>query len=49
MDQKLPDPVREDIVNLQKANTALTNRLLELEEKLKYYMRESENASQAKE
>lgn len=49
MDQKLPDPVREDIVNLQKANTALTNRLLELEEKLKYYVRENENASQEKE
>lgn len=35
MDQNLPDPVREDIMNLQRANTALTNRLLELEEKLK--------------
>ena len=31
----LPDPVREDIVNLQKSNTALTNRLLELEAELK--------------
>ena len=31
----LPDPVREDIVNLQKANTELTNRLLELEEQLR--------------
>ena len=40
MDQNLPDPVREDIANLQKANTALTNRLLELEEKLKYYTKE---------
>ena len=40
MDQNLPDPVREDIANLQKANTALTNRLLELEEKLKYYVKE---------
>ena len=40
MDQHLPDPVREDIANLQKANTALTNRLLELEEKLKYYVKE---------
>ena len=49
MDQQLPDPVREDIVDLQRANTALTNRLLELEEKLKYYVRENENASQEKE
>ena len=40
MDQHLPDPVREDIANLQKANTVLTNRLLELEEKLKYYVKE---------
>ena len=40
MDQHLPDPVREDIANLQKANTVLTNRLLEMEEKLKYYVKE---------
>ena len=31
----LPDPVREDIVNLQKSNTALTNKLLELEAEVK--------------
>lgn len=31
----LPDPVREDISNLQKANTELINRVLELEEKVK--------------
>ncbi len=32
MDQvDLPDPVREDIVNLQRADSELTNRLLELE------------------
>ena len=31
----LPDPVREDIVNLQRANTELTNRLLDLEQELK--------------
>lgn len=43
MDQNLPDPVREDIVNLQRANTALTNRLLEMEEKLKYYMKETQS------
>lgn len=35
MDQNLPDPVREDIMNLQRENTALTNRLLELEKKVK--------------
>ena len=28
----LPDPVKEDIANLQKANSELTNRLLELEQ-----------------
>lgn len=49
MDQNLPDPVREDIMNLQRANTALTNRLLELEEKLKYYIKESQNDSETKE
>lgn len=31
----LPDPVREDITNLQKADTELTNRLLLLEEQLR--------------
>lgn len=31
----LPDPVREDIVCLQKANTELTNRLLELEDEIR--------------
>ena len=31
----LPDRVREDIVNLQRANTELTNRLLDLERELK--------------
>ena len=41
LNQDLPDPVREDIVNLQKANTELTNRLLEMEEKLKRLSKES--------
>lgn len=36
----LPDPVKEDIQNLQKANTALTNRLLELEEEIKQLKRQ---------
>lgn len=31
----LPDPVREDIVCLQKANTELTNRLIEMENELR--------------
>ncbi len=31
----LPDPVREDIVNLQRANSELTNRLLDMEQELK--------------
>lgn len=31
----LPDPVREDIQNLQESNSVLTNRLLELEEKIR--------------
>lgn len=31
----LPDPVREDITNLQQADTELTNRLLLLEEQIK--------------
>ena len=36
MDQvHLPDPVREDITNLQKENSALINRVLELENRLK--------------
>ena len=35
----LPDPVREDIQNLQESNSVLTNRLLELEEKMKELQR----------
>ena len=31
----LPDPVREDITSLQKSNTALINKLIELEEEIK--------------
>lgn len=36
----LPDPVREDILNLQRANTELTNRLLELEKEMRRLHRE---------
>ena len=31
----LPDPVREDILNLQRANSEMINRILELEQQLK--------------
>lgn len=37
----LPDPVREDIAGLQRANAELTNRLLELEEQLRRLERET--------
>ncbi|MBR1703488.1 MAG: serine O-acetyltransferase [Lachnospiraceae bacterium] len=37
----LPDPVREDITNLQHANSELTNRLLALEEELRALKREN--------
>lgn len=37
----LPDPVREDIVCLQKANTELTNRLLDLEIELQNFKKKS--------
>lgn len=35
LDQTLPDPVREDITGLMKANTELTNRLLTMEQEIK--------------
>lgn len=41
LNQNLPDPVREDIMNLQKANSELTNRLLDLESQLKELSKES--------
>lgn len=38
MDQvHLPDPVREDIMQLQQTNAALTNRLIELENEIKQF------------
>lgn len=37
----LPDPVREDITQLQKANSELINRVLELEERMKELNRNS--------
>ena len=36
----LPDPVREDIVNLQQANSELINRVLELETQLRRMQKE---------
>lgn len=45
MDQvHLPDPVKEDIANLQKANSELINRVLELEEQLRRMDRRGEDA-----
>ena len=38
----LPDPVKEDIANLQKANSELTNRLLELERVVKRMKRKEQ-------
>lgn len=35
MDQNLPDPVKEDLMNLQLANTNLTNMVIELQSDLK--------------
>lgn len=42
LDQDLPDPVREDITGLMKANTELTNRLLVLEQELKLLQAQQE-------
>ncbi|NCB93565.1 MAG: serine O-acetyltransferase [Clostridia bacterium] len=38
----LPDPVRDDIRTLQRENTALTNRVLEMEKELRLYKKERE-------
>ena len=38
----LPDPVREDIIGLQRANAELTNRLLDLEREIKRWGREED-------
>ena len=40
----LPDPIREDIANLQKSNASLIERLIELEEELKVLKLEKETA-----
>lgn len=42
LDQTLPDPVREDITGLMKANTELTNRLLNLEQEIKRLREQTE-------
>lgn len=42
----LPDPVKEDIANLQMANSELTNRLLELEQQVKILEREAKAEKQ---
>ena len=38
----LPDPIREDIANLQKSNASLIQRLIEMEEELKMLKQEAE-------
>ena len=43
----LPDPVREDIMGLQRANSALTNRLLDLEREMKQLKTEKRKQEQA--
>lgn len=42
----LPDPVREDIFNLQRSNTELTNRLLCMEEELKHLKNSKQNSEE---
>ena len=39
----LPDPVKEDIAALQRANSEMTNRILELEQEVKRLKREQED------
>ena len=43
----LPEPVKEDIANLQMANSELTNRLLELEQQVKLLEREAKAEKQS--
>ena len=45
----LPDPVKEDIACLQKANTELTNRLLEMEDEMKILRRKVDKTESEKE
>ena len=40
---RLPDPVKEDITCLKRANAELTNRLIEVEQELKELKRKEEN------
>ena len=42
----LPDPVNEDIKNLQRANSEMTNRILELEQKIKQLERKEKARDQ---
>ncbi len=44
----LPDPVREDIVCLQKANSELTNRLLDMESEMKALRKKLKKAKDKK-
>lgn len=48
MDQiNFPDPVKEDINCLERANSALTNRLIELEQEMKEISRKLDNINSA--
>ena len=42
LDQALPDPVREEIAGLLKANTELTNRLLTVEQEIRRLREQNE-------
>ena len=43
----LPDPVREDITALQRANSEMANRILELEQELKRMKKTQEDEQAA--
>lgn len=45
----LPDPVKEDLVNLQYANTQLTNRVIELEKELELAEKKFQKCKKEKE
>ncbi len=42
----LPDPVKEDLMNLQRANSELTNRLLDIEHEIKRLQKDEQEGNQ---
>ncbi len=49
MDQiHLPDPIKEDIQNLQRANSELTNRLLDMENEIRQLKKDRQNQERQK-